>query len=127
MLFAKDRTIGAPLSSLHAVLDLPVEVQQKLYFVRFEDLMARPVECMSHLYAWLGLAPFQIDPADLAVGIQESDSHYRMKYTHRQQSAISAPKAHVIPPRIQTQIESAYGWFYDVYYPQWQRAPAPAA
>ena len=127
MLFAKDRTIGAPLSSLHAVLDLPVEVQQKLYFVRFEDLMARPVECMSHLYAWLGLAPFQIDPHDLAVGIQESDSHYRMKYTHRQQATISAPRPHAIPPRIQAQIEEAYGWFYELYYPQHLRAATPSA
>ena len=127
MLFGKDRTIGAPLSSLHAVLDLPVEVQQKLYFVRFEDLMARPAECMSHLYAWLDLAPFQIDPDSLAVGIQESDSHYRMKYTHRQQASISAPKAHAIPPRIQTHIESAYGWFYDVYYPHFPRTAATPA
>jgi len=127
MLFAKGRTIGDPLSSLQGVLDLPVEVQRKLYVVRFEDLMARPVECMSHLYAWLGLAPFQIDPEHLAIGIQESDSHYRMKYTHRQHARISAPAQHVVPPRIQAHIEGAYGWFYDLYYPQWQRVAAAAA
>ncbi|WP_332878967.1 sulfotransferase family protein [Massilia sp. S19_KUP03_FR1] len=118
MLFAKDRTIGAPLSSLQAVLDLPLEVQQKLYIVRFEDLMARPADCMNHLYAWLGLAPFRINPENLAVGIQESDSHYRMKYRHSQFSSISAPQQHAIPPRIQQQIESACGWFYDLYYPR---------
>lgn len=118
MLFAKDRTIGAPLSSLQAVLDLPLAVQQKLYVVRFEDLMARPAECMSHLYGWLGLAPFQIDPGNLSVGTRESDSHYRMKYTHRQFSSISAPQQHAIPPRIQQHIETAYGWFYDTYYPR---------
>ena len=102
-------------------------MQKKLYFVRFADLMARPVECMSHLYAWLGLAPWQIDPHNLAVGIQESDSHYRMKYTHRQQATISVPKLHAIPPRIQAQIESAYDWFYELYYPQHQRAAMPSA
>lgn len=123
MLFGNDRTIGSPLGHLQAVLDLPAEVQQKLYVVRFEDLMARPAECMSHLYAWLGLAPLQIDPGHLRMGLRESDSHYRMKYTHRQFSSIRPPPQHVIPPRIQQQIESACGWFYDMYYPK-PAAPA---
>lgn len=118
ILFAKDRTIGSPLSALQAALDLPLAVQQKLYVVRFEDLMARPSECMSHLYAWLGLAPFKIDPDNLGVGLRESDSHYRMKYTHRQFASIRAPQPHAIPPRIQQQIENAYGWFYEMYYPR---------
>jgi len=118
MLFAKDRTIGAPLGSLHAVLDLPLEVQQKLYIVRFEDLMARPADCMNHLFDWLGLAPCQIDPDKLAVGVTESDSHYRMKYRHSQFARISAPHQHAIPPRIQQHIENACGWFYDLYYPK---------
>ena len=42
MLFAKDKVIGAPLISLHAVPDLPKKVQERLYFVRFEDLMEKP-------------------------------------------------------------------------------------
>jgi sulfotransferase len=118
MLFAKDRTIGAPLTSIHAVMDLPLAVQQRLYFVRFEDLLEQPVACMSHLYAWLGLAPFEIDPAKLAVGVRESDSHYRMKYTHTQAHSIVKPKRHAIPPRIQQQIEQSYAWYYELYYPK---------
>ena len=117
MLFAKDKAIGAPLVSLHAVLDLPKPVQERLYFVRFEDLMARPVPCMSHLYAWLGLPPFEIDPERLAMGVHESDSHYHMKYPHGQSSRITPPKRHDIPPRIQAQIEAVWGWFYQLYYP----------
>jgi len=122
MLFAKDRTIGAPLSSIHSVIDLPLAVQQRLYFVRFEDLVERPVACMSHLYAWLGLAPFEIDPANLKIGVRESDSHYRMKYTHTQTGSMVKPKRHPIPPRIQQQIEQSYPWYYELYYPQ--QAPA---
>jgi len=118
MLFAKDKIIGAPLISLHAVPDLPKHVQERLFFVRFEDLMAQPVACMSHLYKWLGLSPFEIDPNKLEKGIQESDSHYHMKYTHKQSGKITAPKMHDIPPRIQAQIESAYAWYYQMYYPQ---------
>jgi sulfotransferase len=118
MLFAKDKAIGAPLISLHAVPDLPQQVQERLYFIRFEDLMEQPSACMSHLYSWLGLAPFVVDPNRLTVGVQESDSHYRMKYPHDRREQIAKPKRHDIPARIQTQIENAYSWFYQMYYPQ---------
>ena len=116
MLFAKDKAIGAPLVSLSAVQDLPAEVQQRLYFLRFEDLMAQPAACMSHLCAWLDLSPFEINPQNLAIGIQESDSHYHMKYPHRQFGRIVPPVRHDIPPRIQTHIEKACAWYYDLYY-----------
>ena len=116
MLFAKDRVIGAPLIALQAVLDLPDAVKQRLYFVRFEDLVAQPVKCMSHLYAWLGLAPFKIDSKQLTTGMQESDSHYRMKYPHRQSTRIVTPVPHSVPPRIQKQIETVWAWFYRLYY-----------
>ncbi|OGB21332.1 MAG: hypothetical protein A3I66_04535 [Burkholderiales bacterium RIFCSPLOWO2_02_FULL_57_36] len=118
MLFAKDAAIGAPLISLNAVTDLPKKVQEHLYFVRFEDMLEKPVACMSHIYAWLGLPPFELDTEKLKVGIQESDSHYRMKFSHKQSERITKPKRHDIPPRIQSQIETAYAWYYQLYYPQ---------
>lgn len=118
MLFAKDKAIGAPMISLHAVQDLPAEVQERLYFLRFEDLMERPAACMSHLFNWLGLSPFEINPDELETGIQESDSHYRMKYLHKQHTRIVKPKRHDIPPRIQAQIEAACAWYYQLYYPK---------
>ena len=117
LLFAKDKAIGAPLISLHAVPDLSKAVQERLYFMRFEDLMANPQACMSHLFAWLGVSPMEIDPTKLETGIQESDSHYRMKYLHNQYTHIAPPGRHDIPPRIQAQIETAYAWFYQMYYP----------
>ncbi len=117
MLFAKDKIIGAPLISLHAVTDLPKRVQDRLYFLRYEDLMQQPAQCMSHIYAWLGLSPHAINPEHLPLGIQESDSHYHMKYLHKRSGQIVEPKRHDIPPRIQTQIETACSWFYKLYYP----------
>ncbi len=118
ILFAKDKAIGAPLTSLHAVPDLPKQVHERLYFVRFEDLIERPTACMSHIYAWLGLSAFEIAPDKLEKGLRESDSHYHMKYTHQQSEQMIKPKKHEIPPRIQAQIENAYAWFYQAYYPQ---------
>jgi sulfotransferase len=121
MLFAKDKSIGAPLISLHAVPDLPKAAQERLYFLRFEDLMDRPTQCLSHLIAWLGLAPWEIDPNKLTIGIRESDSHYHMKYLHVQSKRIAQPQRHLIPPRIQARIEESYPWYYQIYYPP--RAP----
>jgi sulfotransferase len=125
MLFAKDKAIGAPLISLHAVMDLPSAVRERLYFLRFEDLIERPAACMSHVYAWLGLAAFEINPQQLApMGAQESDSHYRMKYPHTQSTHIAIPGRHDIPARIQARIEEACAWYYQLYYPQPPRALA---
>jgi sulfotransferase len=117
-LFAKDKAIGAPLSSIQAVQDLPQSVKDRLFFVKFEDLMARPVETMSRVYAWLGVSEHTINPKKLTVRQHESDSHYRNKYLHRQQSSIKAPKRHDIPPRIQNLIGQACGWYYDWFYPE---------
>jgi sulfotransferase len=116
MLFAKDKAIGAPLISLHAVTDLPKQVKERLYFVRFEDMMEKPAACMSHIYDWLGVSPFEINPELLGVGIQESDSHYHMKYTHKQMERITKPNRHEISPRIQAQIETVWAWYYQLYY-----------
>ena len=127
ILFAKDKAIGAPMISLHAVPDLPKAVQQHLYFVRFEDLVEHPTACMSHVYAWLGLSPFEINPEKLEMmGHPESDSHYHMKYLHKQYERITKPERHEIAPRIQAQIETACAWFYQLYYPK-KGTPSSAA
>jgi hypothetical protein len=91
---------------LHAVPDLPKAVQERLYFLRFEDLMEKPAQLMSQIFQWLELSPMQINPEKLVLmGPQESDSHYGMKFPHRQSERLLKPKKHDIPPRIQAQIE----------------------
>lgn len=116
-LFAKDKAIGAPLSSIRAIEELPQSVKNRLYFVKFEDLMAKPEETMDRVYAWLGLVPHEIDRTNLSVRAHESDSHYRHKYQHKQQAQISPPRLHDIPPRIQAHIRTACSWYYEWFYP----------
>ena len=117
VLFAKDRTIGAPLTSLQAVADLPRTIQNRLYMLRFEDLVERPVELMSHIYSWLGVSPLTIDPENVAsIPAPESDSHYSMKYLHTQSKRVAIPQKHQIPARIQAQIEKEYSWYYQYFY-----------
>ena len=117
-LFMKDRVIGSPLMALHAVADLPKSVQDCLYYVRFEDLMDRPAACMKHLFGWLGISPFEIDLEQLRAGARESDSHYHMKYLHTQHDRIAPPTIHEVPPRIQSLIETAYTWYFQMFYPK---------
>jgi sulfotransferase len=124
VLFAKDRTIGAPLTSLQAVADLPKEVQSRLYMLRFEDMVDRPVEQMSQVYAWLGVSPLTVDPERIAtIAAAESDSHYSMKYLHTQSERVAKPHRHQIPPRIQAQIEKEYAWYYQYFYSKHDTTP----
>ncbi len=123
MLFAKDKVVGSPLVSLYAVQDLPKAVQARLHFLRFEDLIEHPASCMSALFAWLELRPFEIDPLKLApMAPTESDSHYRMKYPHKQSTYVIAPPKHDIPVRIQNRIEDVCAWYYQAHYPDWSRS-----
>jgi len=117
-LFAKDKSIGAPLSSIQAIQDLPQAVKDHLFFIKFEDLMAHPVETMSHIFAWLGLPPHKVNPKKLTPRPHESDSHYRHKYLHKQHSKLIPPALHAVPPRIQGHIEVACAWYYEWFYPK---------
>ncbi len=115
-LFAPDKVIGAPLSSIRAIEDLPQAVKDRLYFVKFEDLMQRPADTLDAIHAWLQLPPHAPDWQALTVGPRESDSHYRWKFTHRRQDRLEPPRRHDVPPRIQAQIEKACAWYYQWFY-----------
>lgn len=117
-LFAADKSIGAPLSAIRAVEDLSPAVKERLYFVKFEDLTHNPIKTMAAIFQWLGVDAIDIEPRRLTVRPHESDSHYRYKYLHRQNSAIESPRQHAVPPRIQMQIEKVCTWYYEWFYPE---------
>ncbi len=116
-LFAKDKAIGAPLSSIQSVQDLPQQVKDRIYFVRFENLLAQPVETMSHIYQWLGMKDYKLNPNQLTVRPHESDSHFRHKYLHTLHSSITPPRRHENPQRVEDLIRKACAWYYDWFYP----------
>jgi sulfotransferase len=80
-------------------------------------LLARPEETIANVYTWIGLSPHQVDLEKLTVNVNESDSHYRYKYTHRQSDKILSPKQHEIPLRIHDHIHTAFSWYFDWFYP----------
>jgi sulfotransferase len=116
-LFAKDKAIGAPLSSIQAVQDLPQAIKDRIYFVRFEDLVARPVETMAQVYQWIGAPAYKINPRQLTVRTHESDSHFRHKYLHTLHGSITPPKQHENPQRVEDLIRKACAWYYEWFYP----------
>ena len=117
MLFGKEGVIGAPLLGIQHLQDLPQAMQQRLYYVVFEDLMARPAEAINEIYQWLGLAEHRIDPNNLHVSPHESDSYYRFKYRHQQHASLRQPSRHDIPRRIEQELRNNFGWFYQAFYP----------
>jgi sulfotransferase len=117
-LFSPGKTVGTPLASIRAVQNLPVAIRDRLYFVKFEHLVSDPVTCMNHVFEWLGLAPHTIDPGHLTMTPQESDSHYRYKFSHRRNPQMMPPVPHAIPPAIQQQLESTHAWYYQAFYPK---------
>ena len=124
-LFAKDGVIGSPLRAIEAIQDLSPAVQQRIRVVKFEQLVHDAGKATAEIFDWLGLPAHAIDPRRLNVRPHESDSHFRHKYPHRQYASIEAPQWHVIPPRIQGEIERTYAWYYDHIYPDWKRLSSP--
>jgi len=116
-LFAAKGVIGQPLGSMEALQDIDTQLQQQLYYVVFEHLMSEPATVMQGIYNWLGLAPADFDPQNLAVQSHESDSYYRFKYPHVRRSHIQSPQAHSVPQRIQQQLQQRFLWFYQTFYP----------
>lgn len=116
-LFAPNGVIGSPLRSLQSVQDLGEEVQGRLYYIVFEDLMREPRRVLRDMFEWLGLPPVDVDTANLELQPAESDSHYRFKYPHRVRTSIGAPPEHRVPERIAQQIRKNYRWYYETFYP----------
>lgn len=123
LLFAKDKTIGAPLNAVQSIADMPKYIRDKLYFVKYEDLLSKPCAVVDAICTWLGIETLQFDPLKLDVAVCESDSHYRYKYRHVQSRAISALQTHRVPERIQSHIQHAFAWYYDLFYPHFKAPP----
>lgn len=116
-LFGPTGVIGSPLRSLQSVQDLDADIQKRLYYVVFEDLVREPQRVLREMFEWLGVPPMTIDTDNLELQPTESDSHYHFKYPHRVRTNIGAPSEHRVPQRIALQIRRNYRWYYETFYP----------
>jgi len=116
-LLAADGLVGGPLKAIESVQDLPEPLQQRLYYVVFEHLMAEPVAVLQDIHRWLDLPPTPFDPDNLPVRPGESDSHYRYKYPHRTFSRLQPPAPHSVPIRIDRELKKNFRGYYEMFYP----------
>jgi sulfotransferase len=116
-LFSPNGVIGRPLRALQSVQDLDRRLQDRLFYVVFEDLTREPERVLDEIWRWLGLPPAQHDLAGLDVRPTESDSHYRFKYPHRVHAGVTPPAEHVVPERIARAIRKQFRWYYQAFYP----------
>ena len=115
-LFSTQGVVGRPLRLIGQLQDVSIKLQQKLYYVIFEDLMVDPIRAMKELFNWLEVSDYSIDPNNLNVKPHESDSYYRFKYQHNTHSKILAPSQHNIPVRIRNDIDKEFEWFNKLFY-----------
>jgi sulfotransferase len=91
-------------------------MQNRLFYVVFEDLVREPQRVLREVLTWLGLAPAEIDTAHLKLQPVESDSYYRFKYPHRVRASIEPPVEHRVSERIVGEIRKHYRWYYQTFY-----------
>lgn len=116
-LFGSSGVVGGALQSIADLQDIDSQLQQHLFYVIFEDLLSEPQRVMQSLLQWLGLPAIEWDFQNLTVCPHESDSYYRFKYPHQTYSALREPQPHLIPARIQAELQRQFPWFYQTFYP----------
>lgn len=116
-LFARDGVVGLPLNSLRNAQDLPQQSQRRILCVVFEQLLADPAKVLSGVWDFLGLPACTIDFNQLTPLARESDSHYRLKYSHKTGTRLQPPRKHAVPPRIEAELRNTFDWFYRIFYP----------
>jgi len=115
-LFANQGVVGSTLKALNNLSDVP-DIQQHLFFARFEDIVQNPTQAMAILTEWLDLPKHEYDFENIEQLTHESDSYYRMKYLHNVKREIKAPEIAPISPRISQEITNRFEWYYQRYYP----------
>lgn len=118
-IFSDGGIVGSILAGIKNVADIP-DIIKHIYYWRYEDFLKNPQNVITHMFDYLDVRQVKIDYANIVQSTWESDSHYRMKYPHRVYGSIikqSEQNRTRISPRILSEIESRYSWYYDQFYP----------
>ena len=117
--FKEGGLVAGCLSSVEsAIEDLDEDTRSRIYFLKYEDLMANPTATMQSLCQFLQISPLDFDEQNLQTLKGEADSHYRYKFTHTTYSKLRPAEHHRIPNRTQQGLIGQHNWFYRVFYPQ---------
>lgn len=117
-LFSETGVIGGPLKSIR---DFMTEINDpdildRVYYVAYEALINYPIETINQVYKHIGAVPYNIDPGNIIVFPQESDSHYGMKWPHKTKNYIDKLEHHNVLPDIESVLKDKYSWYYHSFY-----------
>lgn len=124
-LFADGGLLGSILKGIQNIKDIP-NILKHIYYWRFEDFISNPQSTTNHLFNYLGVEPSNIDFNNIVQSTHESDSYYRMKYSHKISSSVIKPEDFndiPISPRILNEISNKFAWYYQEFYPRVLQAP----
>ena len=119
-LFDDNGIIGSCLKGIMNVGDIP-DISQHLLFWRYEDFIENPEQTTKMCFDFLGVEPIKIDFNNIQQLTHESDSHYNMKFSHKINKSLEPAKGFQeakISPRIITEIENRFEWYFKAYYPE---------
>jgi len=120
-LFSPQGVIGGPLKAIENLDDIVPPLYQHICWCRYEDFLENPKETISFIYKWLELEPYEINLVNMQADInEESDSWYRMKYSHKIHNKFSTDNLHTdfnLSPRITKATIENYLWYYQKFYP----------
>lgn len=92
-------------------------LDNKIFFVRYEDLCTNPQETLDSIYAFIGEEPFQHDFDNLHKEVVEDDSHFGPYGQHNVQSKLVAPRwsdwDDVLPSPVVEGIRQGTPWYFD--------------
>lgn len=118
-LFADGGLLGSVLKGIQNLGDVH-DIERHIYYWRYEDFLIAPQQTTKSLFQFMGVDQLELDFNNIPQYTNESDSYHRMKYRHKIRTSVDRPKGHneiPISPRILSEIESRFAWYYQQYYP----------
>lgn len=116
-LFDATGAIGRPLRAIEALQDIDTQLQQRLHYVVYEHLTTDPNDVLAGITTWLGLSPVANTPEALPTLAETRSGDLRGKYTESPSDRLVPAPEHIIPARIQAEIQRQAAWFYRAFYP----------
>lgn len=114
-LLSETGIIGVPLRSLQNIQDVDLAIQQHLYYIVFEHLIANPQQVLTGILQWLGLPNLELN-LDLLKNLPAPYS--QPKYpTDDQRDLLTQLPTYTISPSLDQTLKKNYPWFYRTFYP----------
>lgn len=115
--FRPNQPIGVALNRISDIFNRGLA--DRIFVVRFEDLVSDAKSSMKALYEFLGMKEFAHDFDNVKQVTHENDVEFGIPELHTIRSKVEPMKENwrsVIPENLGFQYKSQYAWFYNLFY-----------